>query len=98
MTKEHLKPTRGRPSMPTKETESIFETDYAASKKDLEALATKLDLAKVHGSLTSDIKDLEMSILKTMATKTEMRMLIGGLYLLMIIGLGILTYMGYGGK
>jgi hypothetical protein len=94
MTKEHTKGTRGRGrpqehlhGMPYEKTESAFELDYVVTKKDLEHLATKLDL-----------KDLEIRMLTTMATKTEMRMLIGGLYLLMIVGLAVLTYMGYGSK
>ncbi len=77
------KPSRARSIPHSKSTKATFEPDYAATKKDLECLATKLDIAQ-----------LEIRMLNTMASKTEMRMLIGGLYLLITVGFLALTFVG----
>lgn len=96
MMNEETRKTRKHPS--SKTNKPTFEPDYGVTKKDLENLADKIDLRMQSMATKLDLAQLEIRMLNTMASKTEMRMLIGGLYLLIIVGLGLLTYLGYGHK
>lgn len=80
-----------------------FGKDYGATKSDLSIIKHEIMVELANVQVTIAGVDLKISqakydLMMVLATKAEMRILIGGLYLLVIAGLGLLTYLGLGGK